>query len=337
MNSIITLGEYTEYWYKTYKLPKHAKSTTEVALNHIHTHIQPSELGLMKLTEVSTQDIQKFLTELLLYGNKCKLKNMITYGNPLSHWTVQKIRQLLISAFTQAMREGIILRNHAIETEPIPIPFKNSSAFSIEHQREFLQATHNHRFYVAYVLLFYTGCRRSEILGLSWNNINWKDSSIIINQTLVIENNEPVLKKRTKTMRSLRSIPIPLDIKKLLHDWQRQQKTERRKMPEWNNPENLIFVNKDGSVYNPKYFSRNFKAMIKKLGFPSTLHLHSTRHTWATNMIQFGIPITDVQALGGWSRPDVLLNIYAHTVQKSHKKAINKLYKNLNIVSKNND
>lgn len=47
-------------------------------------------------------------------------------------------------------------------------------------------------------------------------------------------------------------------------------------------------------------------------------------------MIQCGIAITDVQALGGWSRPDTLLNIYAHTVKESQRKAVNKLYQLLN-------
>ena len=71
--------------------------------------------------------------------------------------------------------------------------------------------------------------------------------------------------------------------------------------------------------------------MIKKLDCcPNTLHVHSVRHTWATNMIQCGIAITDVQALGGWSRPDTLLNIYAHTVKESQRKAVNKLYQLLN-------
>ena len=66
------------------------------------------------------------------------------------------------------------------------------------------------------------------------------------------------------------------------------------------------------------------------MGLPSDLHLHSTRHTWATNMVQLGIPLSDIQALGGWSRPDVLLRIYAHTLQESQKKAINKLWKQFN-------
>ena len=43
-------------------------------------------------------------------------------------------------------------------------------------------------------------------------------------------------------------------------------------------------------------------------------------------MIQLGIPITDVQSIGGWSRPDTLLNIYSHTVKDTQRKAIKKLY-----------
>jgi len=92
-----------------------------------------------------------------------------------------------------------------------------------------------------------------------------------------------------------------------------------------------VFANKDGSPHNPSYFSRNFKNTIRRLGFcANELHLHSTRHTWATNMIQCGIAISDVQSIGGWSRPDTLLNIYSHTVKESQRKAMKKLYNELN-------
>ena len=47
-------------------------------------------------------------------------------------------------------------------------------------------------------------------------------------------------------------------------------------------------------------------------------------------MIQLGIGISDIQALGGWSRPDTLLNIYAHSVKESQRKAMKKLFKELN-------
>ena len=161
----------------------------------------------------------------------------------------------------------------------------------------------------------------------SWNNIDFRKNILSIRQVLVIENGEIVLRQRTKTRTSIRTIPFPNEIKHLLIEWREKQKQER-KAPGYNNEHDLVFCNKDGSFYNPAYFSRNFKSLVHRLdGCPNELHLHSTRHTWATNMVQLGIGITDIQALGGWSRPDTLLNIYAHTVKENQRKAIKKLYK----------
>ena len=323
----MTLWEYINYWYRAYKMPKHAISTSEIQLGYISTHISPSELGKMNLMDVRTKDLQKFLGGLLLSGNKSKLETLNSYGKPLSFWVVQKIRQLLIAGYRQALKEGIVDYNYAADTDPIPKPIRNSNVFSMEHQQKFLNATKNHRFYAGYVLLFYTGCRRSELLGLSWNNINFKQNTIAINQSMILENNKPVLKKKTKTQKSIRTLPVPQEIKSLLRQHQRQQNIEKNNCAEWSNPDDLVFVNKKGGYYNPRYFSRNFKNIVKRLGLPTDLHVHSTRHTFATNMLQLNVPIVDVQALGGWSTPDVLLSIYAHTVKKSHKRAMNKLYK----------
>mgnify|MGYP003592397711 CR=1 FL=1 len=72
-----------------------------------------------------------------------------------------------------------------------------------DQQEKFLQGTKNHRFHLAYKLLFYTGCRRSEILGLSWESINFEQSQINIKQVLVSINGAPILKNYPKTKSSL--------------------------------------------------------------------------------------------------------------------------------------
>ncbi len=280
------------------------------------------------MTEARTIDYQIFLRDLLVSGNKCKLASLNNYGNPLSRWTVIKIRQILIAACKWAVREGIIPKNYAEETENIPIKKNYSSIFSIEAQRIFLRYTRRHRYYVAYTLFFYTGCRRGEILGLSWDNVHRRENYIVIDQNLVMEKGKPVLKKKcAKTERSLRTIPIPKDIRLLFSEVEQRQKQEKKANPNWKNPENLVFTGKDGSCVNPAYFSRNFKNICKRLGFSPDLHLHCTRHSWATNMMQCGAAINDIQALGGWATPDMLLRIYAHTVKESQRKAIMKLYK----------
>ena len=167
--------------------------------------------------------------------------------------------------------------------------------------------------------------RRSEALGLSWDNIDLDKRTIEVCQTLIMFRNRPYLRRDTKNESSARVIPIPeqlIPYLKLLHS---RQKGEALTHVNYHNPNNLLFTNRDGSCINPIQFSRNFKNVITRHGFPSELHIHSIRHTWVTDMLQQNVPIIDIQNLGGWSRPDTLLRVYAHTVKKTQISAINKL------------
>lgn len=323
--------DYITYWHSTYRAPRQSKNTAAGIQASIRVHIESSKLGNMDISNIDVSDIQAFLTELLISGNKSKIFNMNRFGQPLAKSTVNKIRQIIIAAMQQAVKEKIISINPALDTEIIPVRTKPANFFSFEAQQEFLEHTKNHRFHAAYLLMFYTGLRRGEVLGLSWNNINFKRNYVFISQILTMEEGKPVLyKNHAKTSRSIRLIPIPAQIKKEILLIRSRQKEEKKDCPDWSNPDGLVFCNKDGSPHNPNYFTRNFKNTLIRMGLPSDLHLHSTRHTWATNMVQLGIPLSDIQALGGWSRPDVLLRIYAHTLQESQKKAINKLWKQFN-------
>lgn len=173
-----------------------------------------------------------------------------------------------------------------------------------------------------------TGCRRSEILGLSWKDINFKDKYMTIRQVLVIPDKVPLLKLYPKTKASIRRIPLPDPLIKALKLHLQMQKTQQKLLGKnWkNNKNNLVFVTPTGDMCNPKNFSQNFKKALKRFGLNPQLHVHSTRHTFATNMLQLNTPISDVQELGGWSSADMLFDIYAHSVKQSHRKAINRLY-----------
>lgn len=326
------LKDYMETWFQIYKAPLISKSNAINSFRSIKNHISCKEIGNKELSEITTLDCQLLLTQLLTNGNKQKLKNFSRVGEPLAHRTVIKIRQLLIAALRQAQKENLINTNPASETAPIPIPQTTTAIFTPENQRDFLKSTRHSRFYAAYLLYFFTGCRRGEILGLSWDNIDWKNDYIYIKQSLIMIDKEIILKKGTKSVKSIRSIPIPKDVKHILREVYVRQRNERKQNKNYSNPHNLVFANKNGSFPHPQYFSRNFKNVILRMGLSKELHLHSVRHTWATNMIQLGVSISDVQTLGGWSRPDVLLNIYSHSIQKQHKKIINKLYKTLTLI-----
>lgn len=323
-------GDYIRYYYETYRKPYQQRNTQEVFQSVLNVHIYSSHLADIELDALTLKDLQIFLTSELMHGNRMKLKYYERTGQALAPSTMKRIRQLLVGACRQAVKEGLISRNLAEDTQPIVIKRHNAPVFTPEMQRKFLLKTKSHRFHLAYVLLFYLGCRRSEILGLCWNAIDMRRNLLRIEQVLIIEDDKPVLRRRTKTEASMRTIPFPAEIKYMLQEWRAKQKEESQAVDGYRNENNLVFTNKDGSPHDPRKFSKNFKKTIQRLDFCSNdLHVHSTRHTWASNMIQCGIAITDIQSIGGWSRADTLLNIYAHTVKESQRKAIKKLYASL--------
>ncbi len=323
------VGEAVAYWYFVYRGFRHSESTVQVVWSYIRVHVKPSPLGQMRLEDARTADYQNFLNQLLKSGNRNKLRSLDSYGKPLSVFTVVKIRQLLVATCKWAVREGLIPKNYAEETETIKFKkfSKMAAVFTIEQQRAFLEKTKSHRYYFAYILFFYTGCRRGEILGLCWDNVYLDKRYICIRNTLIMIQGVPTFRKdHAKNDSSLRIIPLPSKICDMFKVWRDRQAREKACCETWHNPFDLVFTYKDGSAVNPAYFSRNFKNVCKALGFPPGYHLHSTRHTWATNMLQSGVSISDVQALGGWSSPEVLLNVYSHSFSETRRKAIDTMF-----------
>lgn len=322
---LYTVAEWINLWYKTYKENKHAQTTKQVQETYIRCHIIPN-MGNMFIHNIKPHDVQAFLNTLLKEGNKSKLKHSDSQGKPLAAWTVKKIRALLLASFEIAVRDGLIEENPVRKTEPIIVQTLQVAYFTPNQQNIFLQGTTRHRFHVAYQLLFYTGCRRSEILGLTWDCIDMDMNQIHIRKVLVNINGQAYLKNYPKTKTSVRTIPLHPMIIKMLKEHQRKQHIEAKNNTSWNNCHNLVFCNKDGSPHSPTYFLHNFKNAIRRLGLPKNLRVHSTRHTFATNLLQLGVSIADVQHLGGWSDTRVVLEIYSHTVKESHRTAVQKLF-----------
>lgn len=321
------LKEYIYYWFETYRRPYQAPATAVTTLSTIKYHIAETPLGEMDMADIRTRDLQMHLNTLRMNENHLKLKNQ-KKKSVLSTSVVNKVRQYLISAFRYAVSEDVVARNYAAETQPVRQKPKNPTMPFTEQQKFlFLKRTRKHRYYLAYLLLFCTGCRRSEILGLSWDYVDFQHQTITICQTLIVLNGKPVLNQSTKTEGSRRTLPLPERAMNLLAEWKRQQEAEQISAGDnWKNERNLVFTDKHGNCVHPYYFSRNFKNILRKCHLPKNLRLHSTRHTWATNLIQNNVPLVDIQYLGGWSEPEMLMKVYAHTVKETQRQAITELF-----------
>lgn len=322
----ITVGEWVPKWYGTYKELTHAITTRQVQWTYINIHIIP-HIGHFTVAEFTRTNAQDFFNLLRTSGNRSKLKHNDTAGKPLSAWTVKKIRALLVAAFEDAIKEKIIKENVIKQTDGINVKALTVAFFTARQEDIFITGTVRHRFHLAYEILFNSGIRRSEVLGLTWDNVDLDRGSIQIRNVLVCVNGVPSFQNYPKSKASVRTIPLAADIVKKLKRHKRKQAIEASIHPSWHNKYNLVFTNRDGSPHNPNYFLHNFKSALHKLGLPRNLRIHSTRHTFATNLLQLGTALKDVQELGGWSDTRVLLEIYSHAEKATHRHAIDKLYK----------
>src|SRR5215470_20153791 len=90
----------------------------------------------------------------------------------------------LSNALALAEKHTLVVRNVARLAEPSRLHHKERRTLTIEEvTTQLLPALKGHRLYAAFLLLFMTGLRRGEVLGLRWQDVDWKAEVLHIRQT----------------------------------------------------------------------------------------------------------------------------------------------------------
>ena len=323
VNDKITIGELVEIWFTTFQEPGQYETTRLVSRGLIKNHIQPyiGQTAVQKMTRIR---LQQYFNTLQSAGSvkHCNFQGKITdKTRPLSHSVTKKIRALLVAAFDFAIEEKIITTNIVRETrlfkrnKPITAFFKKSEISA------FINGTQKRRYHLAYRLLFETGLRRSELLGLAWNAVDFSNHHLEVSNALVTFGKFLELKDTTKTKAGTRLVPLhPETVQLLLLHREKQQK-EALCVANWRNQHNLVFTQSDGSPVKPGEFSRGFKDAISKLNLRPELSVHAARRSFATMLLAAGVSIADVMKIGGWADSATLLECYAKSQEDEQIRA----------------
>ena len=165
------------------------------------------------------------------------------------------------------------------------------------------------------------GLRISEVLGLTWDNIDFIENTITINKITVRDNNTVILKS-PKTESSIREVAIPDFIVSLLEEyklWYEEQKSIV--------DSDRLFVQVDGKPITPSTISKWFEKFIKQIGLP-VITFHGLRHTNATLLIAQQVDVSTVSARLGHAQITTTYNFYVHPL-KSHDKHAGNVLENL--------
>lgn len=312
--SKMTLGEWLDIWLADY-LNAVKPMTVENYNQHVTNHIKPA-LGSIRLEALNPHTIQSFYNDLQRpHGSK----------RGLSAKTVKCINGVLHKTLQQAVAVGYLRVNPADACELPRVERKEIMPLDSEAIGAFLQAIEGHRFQALYMLTLFTGLRRGEVCGLTWDCVDLVRGVILVNKQL---QNVPGKRGEYRLLSSKngkgRSIALPSSVTAILKAYQIQQKMDRLKAgPLWENGD-FVFTNEVGHHLSPHTVYHNYKRIVKSIGLPEA-RFHDLRHSYAVAALQAGDDIKTVQGNLGHATASFTLDVYGHVTEEMRKASADRL------------
>lgn len=183
-----------------------------------------------------------------------------------------------------------------------------------------------------FYLAMFTGCRRGELIALTWNDIDFAENTISITKSSCRVKGETVI-KATKTKGSDRVIAVPDVVMDVARRWKKEQSEYRLAIgSQWIGSDN-IFIQWNGIQMCLDTPYQAFHRIIKNYNSQKAddapelplIPLHGLRHTVATLLISQGVDVRTVSGRLGHASTSTTLNIYSHALRELDKTASAKL------------
>ncbi len=228
----------------------------------------------------------------------------------LSPKSLQAHKNVISQALDMAVKNSLILSNpFQFVIRPSLVRYE-SSYYSHQQIKELLKALEDDPMLPLVTITSIYGLRRSELLGLQWDSINYYANTMTIRH-IVAKVTEIVAKDKTKTASSYRTYPLTADAIEIFRKAKEQESINRIAFGDQYIENNYVFKWPDGHTYSPDYISHRFNDLLKKHGLPH-IRFHELRHSCASMLIAMGWSLKDVQEWLGYSDIQMTANIYSH-------------------------
>lgn len=298
----ITFANYFNNWVETYKIGRWQKNTEGkyiAASKFIRSYFTNT-----LLKDISKQQYQKMIDE---------------YAKKHVKETVSLLNSYIRTSIRDALEEQIIYkdftRNVEITGKSRETKIKYLEQKDAEKLRSYCMETAN-LFYVTkfeIALAITTGMRYGEVVGLTWNDIDFNNHTLKINKQYDYQTRSGF--KKTKTESSNRIIDI--DTKTL--DMLKKLKLMQSKFflnQGYINKHNLVFLNNRHEIPTDNAANKALKSILKNnLKIANLITFHGLRHTHASILIANGISIEYIAQRLGHADTSITSKVYIHLLQ----------------------
>ena len=327
-----TVGMWLKEWLVTYALPTVKQSTYISYEGYVRIHLEP-ELGSVKLTALTTEQIQRFFNKKYRgYQDK----------KGLSAKTLKNMYNMFNATLEQAVINNRLIRNPLRGVKLPSVTKKEIDVLSAKEQALLQKAASSSAELPAFGVIFTlsTGVRLGELIGFQWGDINIKKHSIRVRRTVgrlqkVNEDGNLVAKESGKAtteivIRSPKSITSQREIPLFDELWDGLMAYRSRQSEMFDafgidfNSSTHIFCMPTGKVYDPRTYEDLFKRTLKAADLPG-INFHALRHTFATRALEAGMDVKVLSSILGHAQASTTLNLYAHALPDHKRDSMEKM------------
>ena len=220
-------------------------------------------------------------------------------------------------ALQYAFKTGLIDINPADRIErPKKVKYVGST-YNDQELAQLFAITKGDLIELPVMLAAFYGLRRSEVLGLKWDAIDFEKKTLTIKHTVTqttLDGKSVIIEKdRTKTKSSYRTLPLVKPFEDALLRKKAEQAENRRLCGKCYDKSHLdyINVNEMGKLITPGFLTQHFPLVLERNGMKK-IRFHDLRHSCASLLYSNGVALKDIQEWLGHSDISTTSNIYTH-------------------------
>lgn len=318
--------DFVEIWKRDYGSKELAPSTYKRYLGILESRIVPF-FGHFRVDKIKPTDIMQFY-DLLSKDTQIvrrKDNNGKKTGKPLSPKTILEHHRLLRAMLQKAVYWQMIVSNPAERVQAPKTKKPKRKYYDDEQSKALISGLmklteEQFKYKVAIILTIFTGVRLGELMGLEWDDINFREGIVSINRSSQYLADKGVFTKVPKTESSIRDVAIPDFVVSLLEEYKCWYDNQKALFGELWYDSNRLFVQADGKPMHPSTISKWFEKFVAQIGLP-VINFHGLRHTNATLLIAQNIDVSVVAARLGHAQITTTLNFYVHPIISHNKTA----------------
>ena len=300
VTSNMTLDEWYNVWMTTCK--KHCRDTTRRTYSVQYNRLR-EELGWRKLTNLNLVIIQN------------------AFNNLKSDKSRRDCKALLVDMLNRAFESDLVNKNVAVSvnTKIDGTEQPEKRVLTPDEIQVLYQSTRNSQLYPFFVLALNTGMRMGEILGLTWECVDFEIGFIHVEKTLCyLPNNGTAIYEfhPPKSKAGKRNIPMSKQVMEILQEqkaWRDKVNSRFKAQPGF---ENLVFTSKTNHPLHESNIRTAIRYLVNRINTENPAQTfevftpHCLRHTFATNCITKGMRPKTLQKLLGHNSLQMTMDLY---------------------------